>query len=77
MKDHGEAMDPALRAVVEAARGLASKAGRMIPDVSEEDASELRALLADLQTAIDHRSTERIQKVSREIEDIVFYLEDA
>jgi molecular chaperone DnaK len=77
VKDHGEAMDPALRAVVEAARGLASKAARMIPDVGEEDASELRALLADLQTAIDHRSAERIQKVSREIEDIVFYLEDA
>ena len=41
VKDHGEAMDPALRTVVDAARGLASKAARMIPDVGEEDASEL------------------------------------
>jgi hypothetical protein len=49
----------------------------MLPEVGDDDASELSALLQDLRSAIESRSGDAIQKVSREIEDIVFYLEDA
>jgi hypothetical protein len=33
-------------------------------------------MLADLQSAIERRSVEDIRKISDEIEDLVFYLED-
>jgi molecular chaperone DnaK len=74
---HEEPMAPSLRAAVEAARRLIAKAEAVLPGANPEDASELRALLTDLRSAIDRRAEEAIQATSREIEDIVFYLEDA
>ena len=70
-------MAPSLRVAVETARKLIAKAESLLPGANPEDASELRALLTDLRSAIDRRSEEGIQATSREIEDIVFYLEDA
>ena len=72
-----ETMAPSLRVAVETARKLIAKAEGLLPGANPEDASELRALLSDLRSAIDRRSEEDIQATSREIEDIVFYLEDA
>ena len=69
-------MAPTLRAVVEAAQTLATKAERIIPRANEQDASELRALLGSLHSAIERKSEDEIEGISREIEDIVFYLED-
>ena len=43
---------------------------------NDQDASELRALLGSLRSAIERRSEDEIEGISREIEDIVFYLED-
>jgi hypothetical protein len=33
-------------------------------------------MLADLQSAVERRSVEDIRKISDELEDLVFYLED-
>ena len=74
--DHAATMTPALRAVVDSATKLAAKAEHIIPRSNEEDASELRALVKSLRSAIERRSEDEIQGISREIEDIVFYLED-
>lgn len=41
-----------------------------------DDAAELKATVQDLRSAIDQRSEEKIRKVSAEVEDLVFYLED-
>lgn len=72
-----EAMTPSLRVAIEAARSLIAKAEGLLPGANPEDASELRALLVDLRSAIDRRSEDEIRAASRELEDIVFYLEDA
>jgi molecular chaperone DnaK len=71
-----EPMSASLRVVVDAANQLAAKAERLIPDANPDDATELRGLLADLHAAIERRSEKDIQAISREIEDILFYMED-
>ncbi len=74
--DQTATMTPSLRTVVDSANKLAAKAEHIMPGASDEDASELRALLNSLQSAIERRSEDEIEGISREIEDIVFYLED-
>ena len=74
--DQTATMAPSLRAVVDSANKLAAKAERIIPGASDQDASELRALLGSLRSAIERRSEDEIEGISREIEDIIFYLED-
>ena len=69
-------MAPSLRAVVDSASKLAAKAERIIPGANDADASELRALLGSLRAAIERKAQDEIENISREIEDIVFYLED-
>ena len=74
--DQAATMAPSLRAVVDSANKLAAKAERIIPGANDADASELRALLNSLRSAIERRSEDEIEGISREIEDIIFYLED-
>jgi len=74
--DQTATMAPSLRAVVDSANRLAAKAEHIIPGANDEDASELRALLNSLRSAIERRSEDEIEGISREIEDIIFYLED-
>ena len=74
--DQTATMAPSLRTVVESANKLAAKAERIIPGAKEEDAAELCALVGSLRAAIERRSEDEIQNISRELEDIVFYLED-
>ena len=68
---------PSVRQAVESAQALAAKAEALVPDANSEDALELRAMLADLQAAVDRRAEDEIRAVSREVEELVFYLEDA
>jgi molecular chaperone DnaK len=72
-----EAIDPELRSALEAAEAIAAKAERVLPSANAEDADELRTMLDDLRDAVASRSPERIRSVLREVEDLVFYLEDA
>jgi molecular chaperone DnaK len=69
-------LPPDVRDATKAARDLIAKANRMLPDANPEDASELKALLADLDAAIARKSVEDIHGVSNEVEDLLFYLED-
>jgi molecular chaperone DnaK len=72
-----EDLPPDLRDATRTARDLIAKAQRLLPGANPEDASELQALLADLDDALGRRSVEDIRRVSTEVEDLVFYLEDA
>jgi molecular chaperone DnaK len=72
-----EAVDPALRSALDAAEALRAKAERILPDANAEDADELRAMLDDLRSAVQSGQADRIRSVLREVEDLVFYLEDA
>jgi hypothetical protein len=58
------------------ARALIVKANRLLPGANAEDASELKALLADREAALARRSVEDIRKILPEVEDLVFYLEE-
>jgi molecular chaperone DnaK len=61
---------------VQSAPVLAEKAERALTRANSEDAADLRALLTDLRSAIQSGSEETIQRVSAEVEDLLFYLED-
>ena len=68
---------PALRQALQSAEALAAKAERVLPSANEEDAEELQAMLTDLRAAIGRRDEDAIRASMREVEDLVFYLEDA
>ncbi len=68
--------DPELRDALGAARALLDAASRVTPGAAAEDEAELQALTADLRSAINERSLDKIRKASKEIEEVVFYLED-
>jgi molecular chaperone DnaK len=72
-----EAIDPELRSSLDAAEAMMAKAERVLPAANAEDADELRAMLDDLRNAVQARSPNLIRSVLREVEDLVFYLEDA
>jgi molecular chaperone DnaK len=71
-----EVLPPEVQQAVSAAKSLIARAERLQADANPEDAAELKAMLADLQSAVERRSVEDIRKISDEIEDLVFYLED-
>jgi molecular chaperone DnaK len=68
---------PGLRQAIQSAEALAAKAEQVLPSANEEDAEELRAMLADLRAAIARHDEDAIRASMREVEDLVFYLEDA
>jgi len=67
------APSPALRS----ARDLVAKAERVLAGANPEDAAELKALLVDLRAALDRGSEAEVGPIAHEVEDLVFYLEDA
>ena len=69
-------LSPDLRHAVETAQALAAKARGLLPTANAEDADELRAMLADLDGAVERRSEDDIRTAFREVEELVFYLED-
>jgi molecular chaperone DnaK len=68
----GEELSPAFGQ----ASDLIAKAERVADAANSEDAGELRALAADLRSAVDRRSEEDVRRISVEVEDLIFYLED-
>jgi molecular chaperone DnaK len=58
------------------AHALIAKAERIIGQANAEDAGELKAMITDLQQAIQSHAEKEIAKISASIEDLVFYLED-
>ena len=70
-------MTPSLRQAVVSAQDLVAKAKGLESDANAEDAEELRAMLADLQMAVERGSEDDIRVAMREVEELVFYLEDA
>ncbi len=71
-----ETLSPELQQAVSAAKGLIAKAERLQAHANAEDAAELKAMLADLRSSVERLSVEDIRKISDEVEDLIFYLED-
>lgn len=73
----GAELASTLRQAIDSARAMARKAAAILPTASAANAAELRDLLAELDQALDHQVEDEIRSVSRDVEDLVFYLEDA
>ena len=71
-----DAATPAVRQATVSAHALLAKAKGLLPAANAEDAEELRAMLTDLEAALDRGEEDDIRAVSREVEELVFYLED-
>jgi molecular chaperone DnaK len=67
----------AVRQATLSAHTLIAKAKGLLPTANAEDAEELRTMLTDLEAALDRGVENDIRAASREVEEIVFYLEDA
>jgi molecular chaperone DnaK len=72
-----DSMAPSLREAIDAAQAITAKADLLLPAANAEDAEELRAMLDDLRASVELRSEHKIRDVLREVEDLVFYLQDA
>ena len=72
-----DGLAPSLREAITSAKALIAKAEVVLPSTNAEDAVELQAMLTDLRKAIQSQSEEPIRAAMREVEDLVFYLEDA
>ena len=70
-------LPPDLREAIQQTRRLIAKAERLIPDANPEDAGELKAMLVDLEAASGRQSIAEIKRISDEIEELLFYLEDS
>jgi molecular chaperone DnaK len=69
-------LNPSLRTAIEAANALVAKAELAERNAQPEDAAELKAMLVDLRSAISTKAEGAIRKITAEVEDLVFYLED-
>jgi molecular chaperone DnaK len=80
----GEALAPPppgptseLDAAIEAANRKIARSAQLEGKASSEDAAEMRGLVEDLRAAIARNSRADIERVSSELEDLLFYLADA
>ena len=70
-------LSPELREKLEKARDLIGRGKDLAESADDEDASELEALLEKLQSAVETRSEDDIDAITDEVDDLVFYLQDA
>lgn len=75
--DANENLPAELQAPVKKASELLEQAKRVLAGANEQDANEMRELIAQLQAAIDARSPDDINEVSSKLDELVFYLQDA
>ena len=64
-------------AAIDSSSGLISKALGVAAKASAEDRQEIDRLVKDLMEASAARSVPRLKQVGAELEDLVFYLQDA
>ena len=81
-KDHSsgsaeEAVPSGLREAIESAEALSGQARRVLETANAQDALELRTLLKELDAAIARQDEPKVRFILHEVEDLVFYLQDA
>ncbi len=72
-----EDLSPELAQAIAKADELLAKAGGLAADANEQDAEEMRGMLSRLHEAIRARAPDDIQNACAELDDLVFYLQDA
>ncbi len=68
---------PELKQAVQKANDLIEKSNQVAAEASGQDAEEMRLLSERLRKAIDSRSLDEIEQTTSELDDLVFYLQDA
>ena len=56
---------------------IAEKVRRLLPRAPAEDADEMRALLTELESAVTSRQSDRVRTLQEQLEDLLFYLDEA
>lgn len=72
-----EVLAPELQQAIEASRQLIAKSRQMAPTANEHDAREIAELIEQLEEAIAERSLPVIKQSREQLEDVLFYLQDA
>ncbi len=73
----GEEPAPDLAAAIERSSSLIAKALNVVAKAGEEDREEIDRLVKELMDASAARSLPQLEKAETELEDLVFYLQDA
>jgi len=68
---------PELRAARARAWELVEKARRLAEQTNPQDAGDLRRVIGQIESAVGENAVTRVTQLSAELEDLVFYLEDA
>ena len=66
-----------LQRAVEAAEAQIAKAASLEAAASKEDAAEMKGLIQDLRAAVERGVLADIRRITTELEDLIFYLNDA
>ncbi len=61
----------------EEAREVIAKARRLVQEAPAEDATEMRTMISELQQAVGEGDTDRVQQLCEQLDELVFYLQDA
>lgn len=65
------------RKLFEEAGELMAKARRLIQEAAAEDAAEMQRLAGELQEAVSRRDADGVRDIREQLDDLVFYLQDA
>jgi len=68
---------PEFQPEIEAATKLIAKSQRLLQDAPAQDAQDLAELVGQLEQAVAQRRPDAIREICDQLEDVVFYLEDA
>jgi molecular chaperone DnaK len=66
-----------MREIIKQAIQLIAQSTSLLPSASDEDATEIRELIDQLEDAIARQSRSDMVRIHNQLEDIVFYLQDA
>jgi molecular chaperone DnaK len=72
-----DAANSELLEAIETANTLIAKSTQIEASASKEDAAEMKGLIQDLRVAVSRNSLDDIHRITSELEDLVFYLNDA
>ena len=76
-QDKGDAISPELRTLMEEAHEMIVRSEPLVENAAPEDAEELRELLTRLKSAVQRKSGAELKETLSDLEDLVFYLQDA
>lgn len=72
-----ESLSPELKQTIRQAEHMIVRGERLVPQVGEDDASELKTLIDRLRTAVEKKDEAEIKQHLAALDDLVFYLQDA